>query len=247
MSAFVKVPADKYAEYTAFAQAVPFGRVYPLSMTEGRQSGDIFTDGRAVLFWHYCGFAYISGEADDAFIDEVKKLMQNGERRLVLFADEKTAGYFGEGFDISRRLFFEYPEDKPAPALPPLPEGFDMRLMFGDIISHIEGRITPAFSWEDPANFISQGVGFCVTHSGKPCAWSFSAAVGGDETDIGVETDENFRRQGLSHAAAAMMTACVLEHGRKPVWACHEGNKASAGLAEKLGFVKTAECFTVHI
>ena len=221
MSAFVKVPAEKYAGFTAYAQAVPFGRVYPLSMTEGRQTGDIFTDGRAVLFWHFCGFAFVSGEADDAFLGEVYALMKHGGRRLVLFADGDLAGRFCGKYGITadRRLFFVYPEGKPAPELPPLPDGFEMRLLHGGIVSRIAGRITPAFSWESTERFLENGVGFCVTYGGKPCAWAFSAAVGGDEVDIGVETAEDFRRRGLAFAAAAMTAGCILEHGKKPVWA----------------------------
>ncbi|MBQ8967035.1 GNAT family N-acetyltransferase [Ruminococcus sp.] len=242
-----KADISEYPDLTPLAEAVPLGRQYPLSMTEGNQTGDIFTDGRGVLFWHYCGFAFMAGEYDSAFAEEVCRLMKTDNRRLLLFADEEQAALFGgyEGLVTERRLFFEYPLDKPVPQYP-LPEGFEMSLLMPRLIPQLTGRIVPAFSWEEDRQFLDKGVGFCVTYGGRPCAWAFTAAVGGHEAYIGVECAEDFRRKGLAAAAAAMTAACVKEHGRKPVWACHEGNKASAGLAEKLGFVKTGECFVLH-
>ena len=242
-----KADRSVYGSFSAFAEAVPFGRVYPLSMTDGRQSGDIYTDGRAVLFWHHCGFGCISGDADSAFIDGVYRLMKNGGRRLVIFADKKLKEQFScfEDITAERRLFFEFPDDAPAPAYK-LPDGFDMSVLDNRLIPQLTGRIVPAFSWEDDRQFLKNGYGCCVTCDGKPCAWAFSAAVGGDDVDIGVETAPEFQRRGLAYCAAADMTDRILKQGKKPVWACHEGNRASAGLAEKLGFVKTGECFVLY-
>lgn len=245
MCGLKKIEAERYHGYTDYARAVPYGRVYPLSVCEGRQSGDIYTDGRAVLFWHRCGFAAVGGEVSENFIYEVKKLMQDSERRLVLFADDEIAEHFGEGYAKARRLFFEYPEGKAVKQYP-LPEGYEMSLLMPWLIPQLTGRIVPAFSWENDRQFLDHGTGFCVTHEDRPCAWAFTAAVGGDEVDIGVETAENYRRKGLACAAAAMTAAAVKEHGKKPVWACHEGNTGSAGLAQKLGFIKTNECFVIH-
>ena len=248
MSNFEKADPKEHHKYIAQAKAVPYGRVYPLSMTEGEQTGDIFTDGKAVLFWHYCGFGCISGEADSAFLDNVHRLMKEGGRRLVLFADDRTAAYF-EGCEdtvTEKRLFFEYPEDRQAEQHP-VPDGYEIGLLTPWQVPQLTGRIVPAFSWENDRQFLDGGTGFCVTYQGKPCAWAFSAAVSSEEVDIGVETAESFRQKGLACAAAAMTAAAVKEHGKKPVWACHAQNRASAALAQKLGFVKTAECFVIHI
>jgi hypothetical protein len=41
------------------------GKVYPCSIAESIQTGDIFInsfeDSRSVLFWHYSGFAFLYG------------------------------------------------------------------------------------------------------------------------------------------------------------------------------------------
>ena len=51
--------------------------MYPLSIAENRQYGDIFVDNvidpHSVLFWHYCGFAYLTGEASDTVLKEIRK------------------------------------------------------------------------------------------------------------------------------------------------------------------------------
>ena len=239
-----KVSSIKFSDFTEIADTLPFGKVYPLSLCGGFQSGDIYTNGRAVLFWHLCGFGLVGGDVTDAFLCEIKKLMENGGRRLVLFADDKTAGYFGEGFSKARRLFFEYRRNVPPEYY--LPAGYEIKAFDKGLISRAEGRIAPAFSWESAEQFLEHATGFCVTYEGLLCAWAFSAAVGGNETDIGVECMPEFQRKGLAYCAAAEMTGYVLKNGRRPVWACHEGNKASSKLAEKLGFEKCGECIVIH-
>ncbi len=53
---------NKYSEYIEYAKECSANRVYPLSIAAGAQDGDIYAEGKGcILFWHYCGFAYISG------------------------------------------------------------------------------------------------------------------------------------------------------------------------------------------
>ncbi|MBE6867629.1 MAG: GNAT family N-acetyltransferase [Ruminococcus albus] len=244
MTAFRKIPQNSYCDFIQTAENIPFGKIYPLSLAEGRQAGDIYTDGKAVLFHHLCGFGHIAGSADDAFINSIKELMLNGSRRLVLFADNTIAEKFGEEFAVSGRLFFEYRKSTPPEYI--LPDGYKLEKLDRGLISQMAGRIVPAFSWESTENFLAGGTGYCVTFEGRPAAWAFSAAVSGREVDIGVETDPARRRKGLAFIAAAKTIEDILKSGRTPVWACHSENSGSAGLALKLGFCKTAECCVIH-
>lgn len=41
---------------------------------------------------------------------------------------------------------------------------------------------------------------------------------------------------------AKKMIQYTMEQAKEPVWACHCENTASAKMAEKLGFIKVAEC-----
>lgn len=244
MAVFSKVPQKNCADYISTAETIRFGKVYPLSIAEGRQAGDIYTDGKAVLFHHLCGFGHIAGEADDRFICRVKDLMHSGERRLVLFADDEIAEHFREEFAVAGRLFFEY--QKSSPPAYALPDGYAVKRLNSGLISRLTGHIVPVFSWESTERFLNGGTGFCVTFENKPAAWAFSAAVSGYEVDTGVETAEAHRRKGLAYIAAAKMTEDILRSGKVPVWACHSGNAGSAGLALKLGYSKTAECCVIY-
>ena len=53
----MRVPQSEYGKYITSAATARSNRVYPLSIAEGYQSGDIFIDKsdpvNAVLFWHY--------------------------------------------------------------------------------------------------------------------------------------------------------------------------------------------------
>ena len=239
-------------EYSAIAGIVPVkscGAVYPLSIAERTQGGDIFTCGGNVLFWHKCGFAFLYGALDKAFLEEVYRRFLSPEsvteRRFVLFADDETRAYFADkpGIAVGRRYFFEF-QGNAAPEIT-LHEGCELHEITADNFGGCAGRITPLFSWESSEDFLRGGKGFCVTCDGRPAAWAFSAAVSHDEIDIGVETAEGFRRRGLAAAAAAEMIRFSLGEGKRPVWACSSENVGSHRLAEKLGFVLTGECFTV--
>lgn len=94
-------------------------------------------------------------------------------------------------------------------------------------------------------SFLEKGKGYCVVKGGTVAAWAFSAAVSSTEIDIGIETDSEYRRLGLAEIAAKKMLNYCFEQNKRPVWACRQDNTASKKLAEKLGFVKTAECLTV--
>ena len=249
----IQVKKAAHEDYMGFAGAVSqnaCGAVYPLSIVEGTQKGDIYTLGKNVLFWHKCGFAFLYGEHDKAVLDEVYNRFMSPEsaadKRFVLFLeDEATKSYFDGKADITvgRRYFFEYGDSTP-PEVGELYEGFSLHKIDETLFDGCTGKITPYFSWDSKEEFLQKGAGFCVTHGDRPVAWAFSASVGGEEIDIGVETLPDYRRLGLAAKAAKAMIAYCLGENKRPVWACSSENEGSRRLAEKVGFVKTAECFT---
>ena len=64
-------PTD-YHLFLQQAEAAAGDFVYPRSIAEGRQSGEIYTHGDAVLFHHFCGFAYLSGNPEQAFLEKIR-------------------------------------------------------------------------------------------------------------------------------------------------------------------------------
>ncbi|MDE6745213.1 MAG: GNAT family N-acetyltransferase [Oscillospiraceae bacterium] len=245
-----KTDYKRYSDFINYAADNDCGKVYPLSVSQGFQYGDIFTysanNCEAVLFWHYCGFAYLAGKTYEAFLEDVYKLMlnRNNSRRFILMTnDQETENFFRskDGVCIDRRYLFEYTENQSS-EIPTIPSEFEIREINSELLPKIHGGIIPPLFWESPENFLKNGKGYCILDGKNVAAWAFSAAVSSSEIDIGVETAENYRGRGLAAAAAKMMIKYAFDVGKSPVWACHCNNAASKGLAEKIGFVKTSEC-----
>ena len=220
-------------------------RVYPLSIAEGFQSGDIYVnDGdhiESVFFWHYCGFGYLSGEASDAFLRDVYEEMasEKKSRRLVLISnDEKVIRFFRQkNARLDSRIEYAYQGKIQEPAAFKK-EKFSVEEIDGDSISRIEGRIIPAFSWESAEQFLKNGFGYIAVQGETVCAVAFSAAVSSEEIDIGVETREEYRRNGLACALAGKMCERIAAIGKKPVWAHAASNIGSMNTALGCGFIK---------
>lgn len=93
-----KVSEKDYKKYIMWAKANTANKVYPCSIAEGFQSGDIYvndgTDVEAVFFWHYCGFGYISGNPSgnpsDELMNDIYSEMISGHsgKRLVLITSD---------------------------------------------------------------------------------------------------------------------------------------------------------------
>ena len=168
-------------------------QVYPRSIAEGIQKGDIFTDRgnspRAVLFWHYCGFGYLTGNPDEGFLEMIRQELLCGvtDRRFLLITDDPVVIRFYEGrseINISRRIEYQFvrfagqavnhagqpteqggqitgyirPEDEPTAV--PAKEDFRIERIDRTLLSRIEGRIIPSFSWESDERFLKHGFGY---------------------------------------------------------------------------------------
>lgn len=249
-----KLDVADYAASARYIDPSAPGGVYPRSIVEGIQGGDIFTSAGSALFWHDSGFAFLYGEREEAFLERIDETFLSGgraaPRRFILFVsddDDKVKRYFSrkEGLTWGRRFFFEYPGGR-SPGVPDLPDGYRLREIDGELLERLCGSVTPSFSWDSADRFLQSGMGYCVLDGESAAAWAFTAAVSGEEIDIGVEAGAGHRRLGLGTAAATGMLRYCLEQGKRPVWACHSRNTASQRLAQKLGFAKSAGCWTVR-
>jgi len=250
----IKIDLQSYSDYICYAESCKYGNVYPLSIAEGYQQGDIYVNSinntKNVLFWHFSGFAFIAGEYDNAFLESVYDIIsdKNGTnpRRFILFTDEQTKSFFEtkENIDIERRCFFGF-ENKTFNKTIALPSDCELKPIDANLLSKIKGRITPYFSWDNAGEFLSKGKGYCVVCGEEVAAWAFSSAVSNNEIDIGVETSEKYQHKGFATAVSTAMIKYVLAQNKTPVWACHYKNIASAKLAERSGFHKISECYVI--
>ena len=237
-----KVDRIRYKEYIKCANECPANRVYPLSIATGTQDGDIFVDGKGcVLFWHYCGFAYISGDVSADVLEEVYRsfLVSDTERRFLLITDSKFVSDYYSGIDmlrVDKRI--EYTHSGILEKQPKLDACFVIERITADNIGVIQGRITPSFSWKDRDVFLRNGFGFMARskEDGSFTAVAFSSAVSPEEVDIGVETAEKYRHHGLAACLAYKMCEEIMRQGRRPVWAHAETNTGSQKTALSIGF-----------
>ena len=233
------------------AEIVTCGAVYPESVLQGYQKGEITELSGCRIILHNCGFAFMYGIPRARDLAELVLLMHTAKqqgRRFVLFCENERFGRYFEmnsGVKVEKRYFFELAQQRPS--VTALPQGFVIKPIDASIMPRLDGRIKPSFSWESDESFLQKGVGFCAMYGDTPAAWAFSAAVSDREIDIGVETLESFRGKGLAAAVAGKMADYVLSIGKKPVWACHSGNIASQKTAARAGFVKVRECGTVRL
>ena len=247
-----KLNQTSYQSIIQQIEKTPCGTVYPLSIAEMSQYGDIYKDDDSVLLWHYCGFAFLYGACDSAFLEEIYNMFfsssSNPSRRFILFsANPRVIEFFQNKQNIvfGKRYNFEYPPDTPLIRSEIRPD-YRICQFNKDMFHTIQGRITPRFSWREASEFYSHGMGYCVLHQEKAVSWAFSAAVSKDEIDIGIETASDFRHMGLGLAAAEKMIGFCFEQHKRPVWSCDANNTASQKIAEKLGFVKHSEYFTIR-
>ncbi len=244
------------SDYICYAKNCGFGSVYPLSVAQKFQQGEIFADFEndrtTVLFWHYCGFAFLSGAYDKGFLDSLYEMILDKNkiipRRFLLFTDdERIESYFGskENFGISKRYFFEYHADHTV-SIPDLPEGFEIQELDSVLLSRLKGRITPSVFWQNAEMFLSKGKGYCIVNGDAIASWAFTSAVSDREVDIGVETDDAYRHRGFARIAVQTLIRYIMDEQKLPVWACHSHNPASQRLAEKIGFTKVSECSVIQ-
>lgn len=239
---FRKIDRSRYKEYIEYARECKANRVYPMSIVTGIQDGEIYTDDKGcILFWHYCGFAYISGNVSPDVLEAIyqKLFVPDTERRFLLITNsEIVSKYYSsrELFRIDKRI--EYSHCGMPDVLPELDDRFVFERITSGNIGDIRGRIIPSFSWKDSDAFLRNGFGFLARsrEDGTIAAVAFSSAVSPEEVDIGVETAEEYRNHGLASYLAYRMCEEIIQSGRKPVWAHAETNTGSQKTALSVGF-----------
>lgn len=247
-----KLDSQQYPNLIDFANTHDCGSVYPLSVAEGIQEGDIFTNSvknyEKALFWTHSGFAYLSGNIDDYFLEDIYELMlnrtkSNTKRFLLMTKNKYIQEYFGSKDNVieEKRYLFKYSGAK-GYIKSSLPSGYELKEIDNQLLKKISGKIVPSLFWNNVNDFLIKGKGYCITYNNDIASWAFSAAVSTKEIDIGIETNSKYKQQGLGIIVANKMIQYIIEQAKEPVWACHYENIASEKMAKKLSFIKVSEC-----
>ena len=235
-----KINKTNYTDYIKAAKGCTANQVYPLSIATGVQAGDIYADDRGgVLFWHYCGFAYILGNADPVFLEQVYQefLVADTKRRFFLITDSDfVTNYYKnhKSLQFDKRVEYEHILISEKPSIPD--KQFTIERITEENIGCVRGRIVPTFSWENNKAFLENGFGYIARKDSDFAAIAFSSAVSPKEVDIGVETAETYRHHGLASYLASLMCEEIRAQGKAPVWAHAETNEGSQKTAISVGF-----------
>ena len=114
-----KLNKIQYSKLIDIASTHDCGCVYPLSVAEGIQEGEIYTGSERnynkILFWVQSGFAYLSGNVDEDFLNDIYDFMidrsKTGDKRFLLMSKNKyVLDYFKDKTDVVMecRYLFQY-------------------------------------------------------------------------------------------------------------------------------------------
>jgi GNAT superfamily N-acetyltransferase len=121
------------------------------------------------------------------------------------------------------------------------PPAVDVRLLTSDDAPALAGLSTNsawiAETWGGVPGLLSAGVARGALVDGKVAALAVPFYVGGTYEDIGVVTEPDHRRRGLSTACAGALIADIRARGHVPTWSTSPDNTGSRGVAARLGFV----------
>lgn len=90
--------------------------------------------------------------------------------------------------------------------------------------------------WNSTEEYLNKAFGYCIIYDNKIVSYCICNFLHGDIYTIGIETLEEFRRNGLSQVATEAFVENCLDNQLIPHWECMESNLPSRALAEKLRF-----------
>jgi len=216
-----------------------------LAVLAGGNTGKIITDDPALPHWGLVweaddGTLYRGGQYSDAILHEAVSLLRqdgivamgfrDGDPDVDRFPSEPDAG--AECLEFDRPIG----SSDLSPYLHSLPDGYSVQQMDQALLDRsprLEEKINRYGSIE---NFLEKGIAVCVLHEDEIVCEALADMDILGTREIGIRTQEAYRRQGLATIACAHLIRLCEEAGSHTYWDCVKFNAGSVALAHKLGF-----------
>jgi GNAT acetyltransferase len=132
------------------------------------------------------------------------------------------------------------PSQLALPSVPEAPPGCHLRRLESgdaDALAALDPELTwIAKTWGGPSGLARSGMAWGAFVDGRLASVACTFFQGRRHEDIGVVTEREFRRRGLSAAAAARLCLDIRARGRRPTWSTSPDNAGSLKVARRLGF-----------
>lgn len=119
----------------------------------------------------------------------------------------------------------------------------DIRIVRTDkrIFRDMKGSVVPFYFWDSEDDFLKNGVGFSLFYKDKLASTAYSSYIHDNKFELGIETVEAFRGKGFAEYTCSALIDYCIENNYEPIWACRLENIGSYKLAQKIGFIPSAE------
>ncbi|MFX0113848.1 MAG: GNAT family N-acetyltransferase [Candidatus Hodarchaeota archaeon] len=245
----------------------------------GRIWVDDITNPLTACLWDMKGHLYLGGKAEDGFSSSIGQLI-DGEIAAeatkqdittfilhcppeTVWEEQLSQNKLFENLRKQTRRYFIFKELK-VPWKEEIPLGYsveriDKKILTNANLRNLEGLIHEInIMNHSQVDFLERGFGFCVINEAENAivSWCTSEYHQSKERlacDFGIETVEEYQKQGFGTLAAAAAVDYGSSNGFQMGWDTWIDNIASQRLAEKVGFEKAKDypiycgCFNKHL
>lgn len=250
---------------------IPFNNLFARAVIEHMVSGKVYVDNlldiKAAYIVHPYGMTLLLGDSDNgAFNQQFKKYALNIDSKRNSFEwmqtypeswDNKLKNLFGEQLipsvknvskiesgiiELNTRVNFKF--DKTS-YLTNKGKNNEQNIEITEtdrqMFRQMKGTVVPKYFWDSEDDFFNNGKAYSLLYKGELASMSFSSYKFGDQIELGIETNPEFRGKGLAEIVCSALIDYCIEKNYEPIWACRKENIGSYKLALKLGFKPTLE------
>jgi len=259
------------AEITKAHFTAPFSYFVIESVIEGNTYGEIFVDKldnpHITIVWDTKYSINCGGCADKEVLKQAVEFIKSDiltydvrqDRGIIKIMYENKEweqaileGVQGFNYEVYPRSVYRHELDH-IPNFQCKDEGItikklDEELVNNNKLKNHEGLIEELTQmWGSVESFLSKGFGYCAITKDSIAAWCTGEYFSKAWCGIGIETYEEYQRQGIAAAATVEIIKHCKERNKTPHWDCWKNNIPSVKTAEKTGFQKLMDYEVVFL